>query len=260
MSREKRKFSSTGLYHIVFRGINRQNLFEEAKDYRKIKEILQKQKEKQSFEIYAYCLMSNHVHMFIKEKEIGDIVKIMHKILTSYVGWYNIKYQRSGSLIGNRYKSEPIEDDKYVFAVIRYIHQNPIKAGMVENIVDYEWSSYKEYVEKIELVDENFLIGILDSKKVRAKEIFVELHKETELENFQISDRKKLTDSQVKRKIIKVIKTDDVKSIAKLPKEERNKILCILRQEENLSIGQLERVTGISRGIITRSVQKQARP
>ena len=126
--------------------------------------------------------------------------------------------------------------------------------------LDYEWSSYKEYLGKIELIDENFLFGILDSQKARAKKIFIELHKEIELENFQISDRKKLTDSQVKRKIIKVIKTNDVKSIADLPKEERNKILRILRQEEKLSIGQLERVTGISRGIIKRSVQKQARP
>ena len=260
MSREKRRFSSTGLYHIVFRGLNRQSLFEEDRDYKKFKEILQNQKESKSFEIYAYCLMSNHVHMFIKESETGDIVKIMHKILTSYVGWYNIKYQRSGSLIGNRYKSEPIEDDKYVFAVVRYIHQNPVKAGVVENIIDYEWSSYKEYIEKIELIDENFLFVMLDSEKDRAKKIFIELHKEIELEDFQISDRKKLTDSQVKRKIVKVIKRDDVKSIANLPKEERNRILCILRQDEKLSIGQLERITGISRGIITRSVQKQARP
>ena len=102
MSRPARILSETGLYHIIFRGINRQNLFEEKQDYEKILEIITKEKEKEKFEIYAYCLMSNHVHLFIREKTRGDIKRIMHSILTRYVMWYNYKYERSGSLIGNR--------------------------------------------------------------------------------------------------------------------------------------------------------------
>ena len=75
-------------------------------------------------DIYAYCLMSNHVHLFLKEKCMGDISRIMHKILTHYARWYNIKYLRTGILFENRYKSEPIEDERYYLGLIRYIHQN----------------------------------------------------------------------------------------------------------------------------------------
>ena len=120
MSRPPRVLSSTGLYHVIFRGINHLNIFEEAEDYKKMLEIFFKLKEKENIEIYAYCLMTNHVHIFLKEKEIGDIKKVMHKLLTTYVVWFNRKYQRSGSLIGNRYKSEPIEDEKYYFALEQF--------------------------------------------------------------------------------------------------------------------------------------------
>jgi len=107
MSRPPRVLSSTGLYHVIFRGINHLNIFEETDDYKKMLDIFAKLKEKENIEIYAYCLMTNHVHIFLKEKEAGDIKKVMHKLLTTYVVWFNRKYQRSGSLIGNRYKSEP---------------------------------------------------------------------------------------------------------------------------------------------------------
>ena len=161
MSRPPRVLSSTGLYHVIFRGINHLNIFEETEDYKKMLEIFSKLKEKENIEIYAYCLMTNHVHIFIKEKEVGDIKKVMHKLLTTYVVWFNRKYQRSGSLIGNRYKSEPIEDEKYYFALVRYIHQNPVKAGMHRRIGSYKWSSYADYKsESVEPVDTRLAIDI----------------------------------------------------------------------------------------------------
>ena len=123
MSRPPRILSSTGLYHVIFRGIKRLNIFEEKEDYKKMLEIFAK----------------------LKEKEIGDIKKVMHKLLTTYVVWFNRKYQRSGSLIGNRHKSEPIEDEKYYFSLIRYIHQNPVRARICQTPGEYEWSSYNDY-------------------------------------------------------------------------------------------------------------------
>ena len=74
------------MYHIIFRGINRQNLFEGENDFIKMREIISSVKEEKHFALYAYCFMTNHVHLFIKEAEQGDITKIMHKILTKYVG------------------------------------------------------------------------------------------------------------------------------------------------------------------------------
>ncbi|MDD4689882.1 MAG: transposase [Eubacteriales bacterium] len=257
VSRPPRILSETGLYHIVFRGINRQNLFEEEQDYKKMLEILRDIKSAYEIEIYAYCLMTNHVHLFVKEKEIGDIKIIMHKILTRYVMWYNRKYQRSGSLIGNRYKSEPIEDEAYYLTLMRYIHQNPLKAGMVNDVEEYIWSSYNDYINmKNELTDIDFGLSIFSNDEEKALKAFDEYHKEMDDYDFSISNTKRLTDEQLKRRIIMVTDGISPEKISLRTKIERDAILAILRNE-GFTIGQLERVTGISRGIITRAnVQK----
>ena len=113
MSRLARQYSETGLYHIVFRGQNKQHIFEEDKDYEKMLEIILDLKQEMEFEIYAYCLMSNHVHLVLKEKEMGQISMIMKRLLSKYVRWYNVKYKRTGALIANRYKSKPVDTDQY---------------------------------------------------------------------------------------------------------------------------------------------------
>jgi len=254
MSRPPRVLSNTGLYHILFRGINRQNLFEEDKDFEKMLEIINDVKVEKSFKLHAYCLMTNHVHLFICEKECGDIKKIMHKILTKYVGWFNYKYKRSGSLIGNRYKSEPIEDDEYYLTLMRYIHQNPIKAGIIKSPEEYPWSSYVSYIDDKEndIVDIEDFLMILNNNKITAQKMFVDFHTKSETNDFSISDTKKLTDEQLIRKIKKIIQPTDYRKIVDLPKSERNSLLAKLRKN-GFTIGQLERLTGISRGIITRA-------
>ena len=257
VSRPPRKLSETGLYHIIFRGMNRQDLFEENQDYNKMLEIIDAVKKDEKFEIYAYCLMTNHVHLFLKEQNSGDIKKIMHKILTRYVVWYNYKYKRSGSLIGNRYKSEPIEDEKYYIALMKYIHQNPIKAGIVQNIDEYQWSSYHDYVNLSEKrTDIEFTLTMLADDKSDAVELFKELHTDIEEIDFSISNTKKLTDEQLRRKVFSIIGIE-AHEISSKQKTERNNILSQLRSN-GFTIGELERITGISRGIITRSnnVQK----
>lgn len=253
MSRPPRILSSTGLYHVIFRGINHLNIFEEKEDYQKILEIIAKLKEKEDMEIYAYCLMTNHVHLFLKEKEIGDIKRIMHKMLTTYVVWYNRKYKRSGSLIGNRYKSEPIEDDKYYFALVRYIHQNPVRAQICKLPEEYKWSSYSDYVSKKKntLTDKSFTLDMFSSKISEAINCFKEFHQIDEEEDFNITNTKRLTAAQINRKIEK-ISGMTAESISQLPRAERNSVLRGLRTS-GITIGQLERATGISRGIITKA-------
>ncbi|MBQ6794811.1 MAG: transposase [Clostridia bacterium] len=91
MSRIARVFSESGVYHILFRGVNQQNIFEEEADFEKLKETMVNVKQEMGFEIYAYCFMSNHVHIVLKEKNVGDISLIMKRILTKYARWYNIK-------------------------------------------------------------------------------------------------------------------------------------------------------------------------
>ena len=253
MSRPPRVLSATGLYHIIFRGINHLNIFEEKEDYKKMLEILGKLKEKENIEIYAYCLMTNHVHIFLKEKEIGDIKRVMHKLLTTYVVWFNRKYQRSGSLIGNRYKSEPIEEEKYYFALVRYIHQNPVRAKICKTPDEYKWSSYNEYISKRKsiLTDKSFTLDMLSTKRSEAISCFKELHTVDEDTDFNITNTKKSTPAQINRKIEKVSGMK-AESISQLTRVERNQILKELRLS-GLTIGELERATGITRGIIAKA-------
>ena len=244
MSRISRSYSQSGVYHILFRGVNQQSIFEEKADYDKLKDIIMKVKEEMGMEIYAYCFMSNHVHIVLKEKKDRDISLIMKRILTKYARWYNIKYGRSGALIANRYKSVPVEIDEYFLHLIRYIHQNPVKAGIVEKLSEYRYSSYNEYMEENDLTDTGLILGMLNKKE------FEKFHTSMEEMTFRVSDRKNDTDAEVCFKIKNKYGIENPKEISNMKKEERNKILIELKQEH--PIRQLQRITGVSRGIISR--------
>lgn len=144
MSRKARKKSETGIYHIMLRGINKDPIFLDDDDYVKFIYILKDVKQMNACRFYAYCLMENHVHLLVKEKDknISDVIKI---IASSFVKWYNIKYNRIGHLFQDRFKSEPVENESYFYTVIRYIHQNPIKAEICLTPGEYKYSSYAEY-------------------------------------------------------------------------------------------------------------------
>jgi len=254
MSRQPRMKSESGLYHIIFRGINKQNIFEEENDYQKFKALLSTIKQELGFKLYAYIFMSNHVHLLFQEKEAGDSTTAMHKLLTIYAGWYNKKYSRSGSLFGNRFASKPVEEEKYLFSLVRYIHQNPIRAGVVSKLNDFKWSSYHDYNNGAKyptvLTDTDFLLGCLSASKETAIQIFTNLHHEMINEKYEISYSRRLTDEEIRTSIVAIIDGKEPHTIASLPKHERNSILR--RLKENFSIRQIERATGMSRGIISR--------
>lgn len=144
MPRTARKKSSTGIYHVMLRGINRQSIFLDEIDYDKFIYTLKDVKEASHCNFYAYCLMENHVHLLVKENE-EDISKTVSKIASSFVLWYNRKYKRVGYLFQDRFKSEPVETENYFYTVIRYIHQNPVKAEICLTPGEYKYSSYSEY-------------------------------------------------------------------------------------------------------------------
>lgn len=239
MSRLPRAISKSGVYHVLFRGINQQNIFEENEDYLKLKETIINVKEDMSFEIYAYCFMTNHVHIVLKEKNMGDISLIMKRILTKYVRWYNVKYGRSGALIANRYKSVPVEIDEYFLNLIRYIHQNPVKAGVSDDVEDYHYSSFTEYTNNSYLTDIDLLLDMISLDE------FISFHQEPEDMNFNVTDSRRKSDEDVIKLIKKQYNIDNPQSISKLSKIERNNILKELKS--NFSARQLQRITGISR-------------
>ena len=144
MPRKPRKVSNLCIHHVILRGINKQIIFEDNYDYLQFISILNYYKEICNFKLYAYCLMDNHIHLLIEHTTVNlDI--IMKKIEVKFVRWYNQKYQRIGNLFQDRYKSEPVNDMAYFRTVFRYIHQNPLHAGLETTLGSYPWSSYHDY-------------------------------------------------------------------------------------------------------------------
>lgn len=138
------------LYHISSRGNNCENIFVDNLDKLRYLKILKKYKDRFHFYIYAYCLMSNHIHLLLRTKE-GNISKIMHSINTSYTVYFNKKNNRKGHLFQGRYHSIIVDKEEYLLALIRYIHLNPVRARIVQFAQEYFWSSYREYLSNLKL-------------------------------------------------------------------------------------------------------------
>ncbi|MBR2777137.1 MAG: transposase [Prevotella sp.] len=153
MPRKARKTSETGIHHVMLRGINRQIIFEQESDYRKFVCLLQDlitpvdelgNLQPPRCTIYAFCLMPNHVHLLIKEKK-EPLATIVKQVASRYAMYYNKRYEHFGHLFQDRYKSEPVNDARYFYTLLCYIHQNPIAGGLCRDVEAYEWSSWREY-------------------------------------------------------------------------------------------------------------------
>jgi len=114
--------SETGVYHVMLRGNERKDIFIDDEDKVRFLDMLYAKRERESYYLYSYCLMDNHVHLVLKEAN-DSISRIMRRITTSYAGYFNRKYKRSGHLFQDRYKSENVESDSYLLTVIRYIRK-----------------------------------------------------------------------------------------------------------------------------------------
>lgn len=253
MARQARILSSTGMYHVMFRGVNKQDIFSSEHDYKKFMDIIRSSKDVYGIEIYSYCLMANHVHLFLHEAENGGISEFMKKILSHYAGWYNFKYERTGHLFANRYKSLPVEDDSYFLTLAKYIHRNPVKAGIVENMQDYRYSSYSDYLRNNnEFVNVDFLLNILDEDRKSALRQFESFSLATEEQDYDFENSVQNRELMAKVKIIKMTGGIKPYEIRNLPKEQRIEILTMLLKDSNIKKTTLERLTGIPRKTLQR--------
>ena len=136
-----------GCFHIINRGNNGMNLFQDELDFRHYLNLLQHYKRRFNMKLYAYCLMSNHVHLLVETKKLKDLYKAMHGINLAYTHHYKRRYLWNGHLWQDRYKSYVIEKSKYLITCISYIESNPVKAGIVSDPERYSWCSFKERQE-----------------------------------------------------------------------------------------------------------------
>ncbi|MCL2889251.1 MAG: transposase [Eggerthellaceae bacterium] len=250
MGRSPRRISSTGTYHVIFRGVNHCLIFEDGSDFRKFLKILSNVKEEFGFLLYAYCLMNNHGHLLIHEKTAGDMALIMHRLLGSYAQYFNSKYQRSGALIANRHKSKCVEDDSYLLTLVRYIHQNPLLSKVAASIDEYRWCSYCDYTKAGKrLTDVSTVLGMFSARENEACETFVEFHETLEVNDYSMEVNPGKSEENIHRIMRAVLGGMEPKAVCSLPKEKRDLAIAALRKR-GFSVRQIERATGISRGIL----------
>ena len=139
------------LHHVIFKGNEGRVIFWEDRDREEFLKMLKELTRRYRFILYAYCLMDNHVHLLI-ETAHEPLSRFMQRLLTRYVQWFNKRHNRSGHLLGDRYKSILVDKDRYFLAVLRYIHLNPVRARMVSMPEEYPWSSYREYLGEAKIV------------------------------------------------------------------------------------------------------------
>jgi putative transposase len=135
------RFQKPGaLHHVIVRGNERRPMFFEDRDRLEYLDRLRRCRERFGFFVYAYCLMTNHAHLAIEQGEVG-ISRIMQVLQSSYAQSLNRRRDRVGHLFQGRFKSFLVESERYLMALLAYIHQNPVEAGIVERAEDYPWSS-----------------------------------------------------------------------------------------------------------------------
>src|SRR5437870_3244227 len=173
MARKPRVEVEGGLYHVITRGNNRRVIFDCPDDYHKFLSLLAVQKSRLPFFLYAYCLMSNHVHLLI-ERQTDSISRIMHRVLTGYSQYYNRRYRRSGHLLQGRHKAILCQTDQYLSELVRYIHLNPVRAKIVRKPENYQYSSHRCYTgeEANGLVDVDPVLRHFGGKKKLAREMY----------------------------------------------------------------------------------------
>lgn len=243
MGRTARKISESGYYHIVMRGINRQVIFHDDQDKQVFLNRLKLCKQEVDYDLIAYCLMSNHIHLLIKEKDT-KIGEIFRKVLSSYVMWYNRKYERVGHLFQDRFKSEPIEDDNYMIACARYILQNPVKAKLCDGIFDFNWSSARVLVgEHSNIVNKTILHAILDTNLVP----FMSAENDDKFLEWEVSAR--MSDEKIGNLISDILTADNLTDLMLAPKDKREEVIKIL-VDKNISYRDISKHTGVPISVI----------
>ena len=206
-----------------------------------------------NFTLYAYCLMGNHCHLLIRERE-NNLAMAVKRISSSYVYYFNHKYFRDGHLFKERFKSEPVNDMAYFTTLLRYIHQNPVKAGIVEHVKDYEYSSWNEYTDEVDPI-----FHICDTATVFRRIPFTELEaivneplpEDVYCLDIEGSSRRRPSDDQIWKLIIEKTGVTNNSAFQQLDNNTKQQVFLELK-DCGASLRQLERLTGIGKGVIHR--------
>ena len=238
MPRQRREKSSTGFYHVMLHGINKNELFLEDDDREYFLKVIAEKKVQEGFCLNAYCLMDTHVHLLLKEAD-SELAVIMKRINICYASFFNHKYARTGPVFHDRYKSERIENERYLLAAARYIHQNPVKAHIVVRPEHYRWSSYCEYLSSRPegIVDTGLLLSLFGCRAGKPSAEFKEfMTAEEHVKFLDVRDRQEGRDQACEL----------WQSLANINYDEKSKVVR-LKNETGVSERTLSQITGLGR-------------
>lgn len=245
MSKHVREKSETGFYHVMVRGVNKQNIFADNSDRIKFLFLLKTMTENVSTEIHAFCLMENHIHILI-HTEGDNLSAVMQKILLNYVRYFNKKYNRVGHLFESRFKSECINDESYYLTVLRYILQNPEKA-LICCTLDYRWSSIRAFFNQ-SFVKTGFAESLFATKADLIH--FITARNNDECLDLKLTAEEEDTRAQMIIKII--LGRANEKDIDRMSRSKRNYYLREMKKN-GVSIRRISSITGIAKSIVARA-------
>ena len=272
MPRQARDRGEFNSYHVILRGNERKNIFITDEDRIRFLDIMARMKEKYNFLVYAYCLMDNHIHLVINDNG-NDISKIMKSISISYVGYFNRINKRCGHLFQDRFRSEIIKDDIYLLQVSKYIHNNPIKAGIVRKAEEYQWSSFNIYTGSCKdvrgLVEKNKILGIISNNSLEAVKAYIKYNIEEEIiqvidiedDVIVVSKENTYFIGSVAEAREKVMLFAEEKGISPanvmLDRALRNELMVEIRKNSSLSLKQIGSIFGgLSESRVSRILKK----
>lgn len=174
MARKPRIHLTGGLYHVIFRGNGGQSVFLTDDDRYRFYLLLQEGTIRFGYRVHAFCLMTNHIHLAI---QVGDIPlsRGMQNLSFRYTRWVNWREKRTGHLFQGRYKAVLVDGDRYLLELIRYIHLNPVRAGMVEAPEEYPWSGHRAYLGKelLPWLTTDWVLGQFGQSAAKARDRYI---------------------------------------------------------------------------------------
>lgn len=253
MPRQARMLSESGIYHVTFRGIDKMVIFKNKADRSWFLTLLLRTKADGEFSLYAYCLMNNHVHLLLRAYD--PLQRIMKRICGPYAQYFNKKYDRVGHLFQGRYHSQVIDSERYFLTCARYIHRNPVTAGLSPCAQEFPWSSFPLYVDlqrPSALVEKDFLYSILSPIKADAVKTLISFTDAIEVDegDFSFLEPMENTDPQPLIKEILSRFGLTVTNFSKAPRELRKHVLTIIFTEVDISGRALAKILNISRQVI----------
>lgn len=250
MPNKPRKVSHTGYYHVMARGINKEKTFNQPREKKRLKTILQNKLNDYAVEIHAYCIMSNHLHLIIKA-EVEELSMFMARTLADYAEYYNYKHDRNGHVFQNRFKSECIESESYYLACLRYIHLNPVKAQITSDFMKYKYSSVQEFcAESSNIIHDNaFYLKNLKFENTAAfiryhqdicNRVFLDVSSEVYCQIYEISIQI-LYQLQIQHQLSNPIEILEKKELRKEFKEEIKNILEVSDRKTDALIKEIHK-------------------